>query len=79
MNKLPPGPEPYDDADERYRRASALDPSRPGAAVRRAVLEHAAQVAAARAGVAAAAAPRPGERGGGDGSSAGGARQHSPA
>jgi Ankyrin repeats (3 copies) len=56
MNKLPPGPEPYDDADERYRRASALDPSRPGAAVRRAVLEHAAQVAAARTRSAAAAA-----------------------
>jgi ankyrin repeat protein len=62
MNKLPPGPEPYDDADERYRRASALDPSRPGAAVRRAVLEHAAQLAAARSRLAAAPASVPGER-----------------
>lgn len=57
MNKLPPGPEPHDDADERYRRASALDPSRPGAAVRRAVLEHAAQLAAAAARSRLAAAP----------------------
>ncbi len=52
MNKLPPGQEPYDDADERYRRASALDPSRPSEAVRRAVLEHAAQLAAGRTAAA---------------------------
>jgi type IV secretory pathway VirB10-like protein len=52
MNKVPPGQEPYDDADERYRRASALDPSRPSEAVRRAVLEHAAQLAVGRTAAA---------------------------
>ncbi len=36
-----------EDIDEIYRRASALDPGRPGEAVRRKVLEHAAAVAAA--------------------------------
>ena len=41
-----------DDLDEIYRRASALDPSRPSEAVRRRVLEHAAALAAAP--------PRPG-------------------
>jgi hypothetical protein len=36
-----------EDLDEIYRRASALDPSRPSEAVRRTVLEHAAALAAA--------------------------------
>jgi Ankyrin repeats (many copies) len=49
VNRLPPHPDPPDDADERYRRASALDPSRPGDAVRRTVLAHAARLAAERA------------------------------
>jgi hypothetical protein len=45
----PPNPGEPDDLDEEYRRASALDPSRPGEAVRRAVLDHAAKLAAERA------------------------------
>jgi hypothetical protein len=49
MNKVPPNEDPADDVDAEYRRASALDTSRPGAAVRRAVLAHAAQLAAERA------------------------------
>jgi hypothetical protein len=49
MNKVPPSQEQPDDVDDQYRRASALDPSRPGEAVRRAVLAHAAQLAAERA------------------------------
>jgi Ankyrin repeats (3 copies) len=49
MNKVPPDQDPADDVDAQYRRASALDPSRPGEAVRRAVLAHAAQLAAERA------------------------------
>lgn len=49
MSKLPPPWDPFDDADEQYRRASGLDPSRPSEATRRAVLSHAQQVAAARA------------------------------
>jgi len=48
MSTLPP---PFDpsDADEQYRRASELDPSRPSETTRRAVLAHAARLAAARA------------------------------
>lgn len=46
MNRLPPQPGPPEDADERYRRASALDPSRPSEAVRRAILANAAQLSA---------------------------------
>ena len=42
-----------EELDETYRRASALDPSRPSESVRRKVLEHAA---------ALAAHPRPGAR-----------------
>ena len=42
MNKVPPDQDPADDVDAQYRRASAVDPSRPGEAVRRAVLAHAA-------------------------------------
>jgi hypothetical protein len=45
----PPPIEPPDDADEQYRRASELDPSRPSEATRRAVLDHAARLAAERA------------------------------
>lgn len=48
MNKVPPDQDPADDVDAQYRRASAVDPSRPGEAVRRAVLAHAAQLAAER-------------------------------
>lgn len=49
MSSLPPPWDPSDDADEQYRRASELDPSRPSEATRRAVLAHAARLAAARA------------------------------
>jgi len=49
MNKVPPDQDPADDVDAQYRSASALDSSRPGEAVRRAVLAHAAQLAAERA------------------------------
>jgi len=48
MNTLPPSRDPSDDADEQYRRASQLDPSRPSEATRRAVLAHAGERAAAR-------------------------------
>ncbi len=48
MSELPPNAGPPDDIDERYRRAAALDPGRPSDAVRRAVLEHAAKLAAER-------------------------------
>jgi hypothetical protein len=59
MNRLPPGHEPPDDVDEQYRRASAQDPSRPGEAVRRAILAHAERLAAERTDDrAAAAGPR---------------------
>ena len=40
--------DPPDDIDDRYRRAAALDPGRPSDAVRRAVFEHAAKLAAER-------------------------------
>ena len=46
MITRPPSQDPPDEADELYRRASALDPSRPGESVRRAVLAHAAQLSA---------------------------------
>ena len=49
MSTAPPPWDPADDADEQYRRASALDPSRPSEATRHAVLSHAARLAAARA------------------------------
>jgi hypothetical protein len=45
VNEVPPSQDSDDEADDLYRRASALDPSRPGEAVRRRVLEHAAQLA----------------------------------
>jgi Ankyrin repeats (3 copies) len=53
MSTLPPPWDPSDDADEHYRRASELDPSRPSETTRRVVLEHAVRVAAERAGRAA--------------------------
>ena len=50
MSTLPPPFDPSDDdADEQYRRASERDPSRPSEATRRAVLAHAARLAAERA------------------------------
>jgi Ankyrin repeats (3 copies) len=49
MNELPPSDDRPDDVDDLYRRASALDASRPSESVRRAVLDHAAQLAAERA------------------------------
>ena len=49
MSKLPPSQDQPEDVDDRYRRASALDPSRPSEAVRRAVLAYAARPAAERA------------------------------
>ena len=55
MNEIPPGPDEADDADDLYRRASARDDSRPSEAVRRRVLDHAAQLAAERAAQISAA------------------------
>jgi hypothetical protein len=49
MSTAPPPWDPAEDPDEQYRRASALDPSRPSEATRHAVLAHAARLAAARA------------------------------
>jgi hypothetical protein len=46
MNEIPPNQ--ADEVDDLYRRESALDPSRPSESVRRAVLEHATQLAAER-------------------------------
>src|SRR3984957_19693806 len=55
MNEVPPGQDEGDDADDLYRRASALDDSRPSERVRRRVLDHAAQLAAERAAQISAA------------------------
>ncbi len=55
MNDVPPGREEPDDVDGAYRRASALDPSRPSELVRRRILKHAAERAAERAGESDAA------------------------
>ncbi|HUE11045.1 MAG TPA: ankyrin repeat domain-containing protein, partial [Steroidobacteraceae bacterium] len=44
----PPSQDPPEEIDDHYRRTSALDPSRPSESVRRAVLAHAAQLAAER-------------------------------
>jgi hypothetical protein len=49
MNGTPPSRDEPDDVGEEYRRASAFDPSRPSEKVRRAVLDHAAKLAAERA------------------------------
>jgi hypothetical protein len=46
MNETPTPNEAPDEADERYRRLSDRDPSAPSEAVRRAVLRHAAELAA---------------------------------
>ena len=48
MSTLPPPFDRSEDADDRYRRASERDPSRPSEATRRAVLEHAERLAAER-------------------------------
>jgi hypothetical protein len=48
LNGLPPREDPPDDIDDRYRRASAADTSRPSEAVRRAVLDHAGRLARSR-------------------------------
>lgn len=48
MNEVPPSQDQPDVDDDHYRRASALDPSRPSERVRRAVLDHAARLAADR-------------------------------
>jgi len=48
MNEIPPEQTRADEVDNLYRRESALDPSRPSESVRRAVLEHATQLAAER-------------------------------
>ena len=48
MSEVPPSQDPLDDVDESYRRASALDPSRPSESVRRAVLAYATHLAAER-------------------------------
>ena len=49
MSEVPPSQDESDDVDDLYRRASALDPSRPSESARRAVLDHAAKLAAERA------------------------------
>lgn len=48
MNDLPPNTEGGSDLDDRYRSESALDDTRPSESVRRAVLDHAAQLAAGK-------------------------------
>lgn len=49
MTELPPDENSSDDVDERYRRASSREVGRPSESVRRAVLRHAADLAAERA------------------------------
>jgi Ankyrin repeats (3 copies) len=48
LNEVPPNRDLGDDVDDAYRRASHKDRSRPSESARRAVLEHAAQLAAER-------------------------------
>jgi ankyrin repeat protein len=48
LNEVPPDHDEADEVDDLYRRASAADSSRPSESVRRAVLDHAAQLAAQR-------------------------------
>jgi hypothetical protein len=55
MNEVPPDQGEADEVDDLYRRASSADTSRPSESVRRAVLEHAAQLAAQRSREAAPA------------------------
>lgn len=52
MNDVPRTPERPEDVDDFYRRASALDASRPGPRTREAILAYAEQLAASRAGSA---------------------------
>ncbi len=61
MSELPPNAGPPDDVDldDRYRRAAALKSSRPSDSMRRAVLEHAAKLAAERLAAARPAEVRP--------------------
>jgi hypothetical protein len=49
VNELPPGENSSDDVDERYRSASSREVGRPSESVRRAVLQHATDLAAERA------------------------------
>jgi hypothetical protein len=46
MSESPPNPGEFDDVDEHYRRVTALEKGGPSESVRRAVLEHAARLAA---------------------------------
>lgn len=48
MNEIPPQHDAADEVDEAYRRASAVDASRPSDATRRAVLDYSARLAAER-------------------------------
>jgi hypothetical protein len=48
LNEVPPSQDPADEVDDLYRRAAALDASRPSEPVRRAILEHAVKLAAQR-------------------------------
>jgi hypothetical protein len=48
LNEVPPSQDDPDEVDELYRRASALDDSRPSELVRRRILQHAAQLATER-------------------------------
>jgi Ankyrin repeats (3 copies) len=48
LNEVPPDQGEADEVDDLYRRASAADSSRPSESVRRAVLDHAAKLAAQR-------------------------------
>src|SRR5689334_22107013 len=50
MNERPPDRDEADEVDELYRRASALDSSRPSDTARKAVLAHAERLAAERRG-----------------------------
>ena len=56
----PPSADEPDGLDEEYRRASARDPSRPGEAVRQAVLDHAAKLAAERTAKLGGVGAKPG-------------------
>jgi Ankyrin repeats (3 copies) len=66
MSQMPPGQDLPEDADERYRRASALDTSRPSESTREAILTYAAKLAGERAdvyqAVSVTAAPSPPRR-----------------
>lgn len=48
MSESPPNPGEFEDVDEHYRRVTALEKGGPSESVRRAVLEHAARLAAER-------------------------------